>query len=76
MQPIDPARFRAVPTLTGPETSRLAGFDHEFAKRVWLTLGLPDVPDDDQDDAQGPQQQVDRCHRSLLRSPEPFAFIT
>lgn len=47
MQPIDPARFRAVPTLTGPETSRLAGFDHEFAKRVWLTLGLPDVPDDE-----------------------------
>ena len=47
MKPIDPARFRAVPTLTGPEASRLAGFDHEFAKRVWLTLGLPGVPDDE-----------------------------
>lgn len=46
MEPIDPARFREAPTLNGPETSRLAGVDHAFAKRVWLTLGLPDVPDD------------------------------
>ncbi|HEX2295168.1 MAG TPA: adenylate cyclase regulatory domain-containing protein [Actinomycetota bacterium] len=47
MQPIDPARFRDVPTLTGVEVSRRAGVDHAFAKRVWLTLGLPDVPDED-----------------------------
>ena len=47
MKPIDPARYREVPTLNGPETSRRAGVDHEFAKRVWLTLGLPDVPDED-----------------------------
>ena len=47
MQPIDPARFREVPTLTGPEVSRRAGVDHAFAKRVWLTLGLPDIPDDE-----------------------------
>lgn len=47
MDPIDPARFRDVPTLTGPETSRLGGVDHAFAKRVWLTLGLPDIPDDE-----------------------------
>lgn len=47
MKPIDPARFREVPTLTGPEASRRAGVDHAFAKRVWLTLGLPDVPDDE-----------------------------
>ncbi|HYP22957.1 MAG TPA: adenylate cyclase regulatory domain-containing protein, partial [Actinomycetota bacterium] len=47
MQPIDPARFREVPTLTGPEVSRRAGVEHAFAKRVWLTLGLPDIPDDE-----------------------------
>ncbi|MDQ3953156.1 MAG: adenylate/guanylate cyclase domain-containing protein [Actinomycetota bacterium] len=47
MQPIDPARFREVPTLTGVEAARRAGVDHAFAKRVWLTLGLPDVPDDE-----------------------------
>lgn len=47
MKPIDPARFREVPTLTGIEAARLAGVDHAFAKRVWLTLGLPDVPDDE-----------------------------
>lgn len=46
MKPIDPARFREKPTLNGPETSRRAGFDHELAKRVWLTLGLPAIPDD------------------------------
>lgn len=47
MRPIDPARFREVPTLTAIEAARLAGVDHALAKRVWLTLGLPDVPDDD-----------------------------
>ena len=47
MQPIDPARFREVPTLTGVEAAHRAGVDHAFAKRVWLTLGLPDVPDDE-----------------------------
>jgi adenylate cyclase len=47
VKPIDPARFREVPTLNGPEASRLGGVDHAFAKRVWLTLGLPDIPDDE-----------------------------
>lgn len=47
MQPIDPARFREVPTITGVEAARRAGVDHEFATRVWLTLGLPDIPDED-----------------------------
>lgn len=47
MKPIDPARFREVPTLTGVEAARRAGVDHAFAKRVWLTLGFPDIPDDD-----------------------------
>lgn len=47
MQPIDPARFREVPTLNGVEAARLAGVEHAFAKRVWLTLGLPDIPDED-----------------------------
>lgn len=47
MKPIDPARFREVPTLNGIEAARLAGVDHAFAKRVWLTLGLPDIPDED-----------------------------
>lgn len=46
MEPIDPRRFREVPTLTGPETSQRAGVPHAFAKRVWLALGLPDIPDD------------------------------
>lgn len=56
MQPIDPARFRPVPTLTSIEAARLAGVDHAFATRVWLTLGLPDIPDDevefDEDDVE------------------------
>ena len=47
MQPIDPARFRPVPTLTSVEAARLAGVDHAFATRIWLTLGLPDIPDED-----------------------------
>ena len=47
MQPIDPARFREVPTVTGVEAARLAGVDHAFASRVWLTMGLPDIPDED-----------------------------
>ncbi|HEX2296379.1 MAG TPA: adenylate cyclase regulatory domain-containing protein [Actinomycetota bacterium] len=33
--------------MTGVEAARLGGVDHAFAKRVWLTLGLPDIPDDD-----------------------------
>lgn len=33
--------------MTGVDAARVAGVDHAFAKRVWLTLGLPDVPDDD-----------------------------
>ncbi len=33
--------------MTGPEVSAKAGVAHPFAKRVWLALGLPDVPDDE-----------------------------
>lgn len=33
--------------MTGVEAARRAGVDHAFAKRVWLTLGLPDIPDED-----------------------------
>lgn len=47
VQPIDPARFRDVPTMSGVQAAERAGVDHAFAKRVWLTLGLPDIPDDD-----------------------------
>lgn len=47
MQPIDPARFRDAPTMNGVEAARAAGVEHAFAKRVWLTLGLPDIPDED-----------------------------
>ena len=32
--------------MTGPEVSERAGIAHPFAKRVWLALGLPDIPDD------------------------------
>ncbi len=47
MQPIDPRRFRAAPTFTGPEAARRAGVPYPFAKRVWLALGLPDIPEED-----------------------------
>ena len=47
MEPIDARRFREVPTLTGPEAAERAGVPYELAKRVWLTLGLPDVPVED-----------------------------
>ncbi|MDQ4026278.1 MAG: adenylate/guanylate cyclase domain-containing protein [Actinomycetota bacterium] len=47
MQPIDPSRFRDPPTMTAPEVAEKAGVPHPFTKRVWLALGLPDVPDDD-----------------------------
>lgn len=47
MEPLDPRRFRPVPRFTGPEVSRRAGIPHEYAKRLWLALGLPDVPDDE-----------------------------
>ena len=47
MKPIDPARFREPSTLNGVEVAARAGFDHELAKRVWLTLGLPAVADDE-----------------------------
>lgn len=33
--------------MTGPEVSAAAGVPHPFAKRVWLGLGLPDIPDDE-----------------------------
>ncbi len=46
MEPLDPRRFRPVPTLTGPETSERGGIPHEYAKRIWRALGLPDIPDD------------------------------
>lgn len=47
MEPIDPRRFREVPTLTGPEAARRADVEYAFAKRVWLALGLPDIPEED-----------------------------
>ncbi|HEV2755088.1 MAG TPA: adenylate cyclase regulatory domain-containing protein [Actinomycetota bacterium] len=47
MRPIDPSRFREPSTMTGPEVSAAAGVSHVFAKRVWLALGLPDIPDDE-----------------------------
>lgn len=47
MEPIDPRRFREVPTLTGPEAAARAGVRYALAKRVWLALGLPDIPAED-----------------------------
>ena len=46
MQPIDASRFRDPPTLTGPEVAERAGIPLPLTKRIWLALGLPDVPDD------------------------------
>lgn len=47
MRPIDAARFRDPSTLTGPQVAEKAGVAYPFAKRVWLALGLPDVPEGD-----------------------------
>ncbi len=46
MQPIDPSRFREPSTMTGPEVAEKAGIPYPFTKRVWLALGLPDIPED------------------------------
>lgn len=43
---LDPYKFRATPTFTGPEAAARAGIDYEDARRIWRSLGLPEVAPD------------------------------
>jgi adenylate cyclase len=42
-QGIDPYRFRAKPTMTGPEVAARVGLDYETSRRIWRALGFPEL---------------------------------